>query len=69
MQLEVQVRPWDEVRQWLRELSAVLGSVPRSMACAGTAACGLFVLLSLRPQLLTLTDLLVGALTQFVATD
>ena len=59
-QIEVQVYPWDVVRQWLRDLSAVLRSAPRSMALVASAACGLFVLLSMRPQPLTLADLLVG---------
>ena len=60
-QIEVRVRPWDVVRQWLRELSAVMGAAPRSLEHVANAAYGLFVLSSLRAGLMALADVLVGA--------
>ena len=67
-QIQMRVRPWDVVRHWVRELSAVMGTAARSLQCVANDACSRFMLVSLRPQLLTLTDPLVGAFTQFVAT-
>ena len=67
-QIEVWVGPWDVVRQWLREVSIVKGAAPRSLERAANTTCGLILLLFLRPGLLVLTNLLVGAFAQFVAT-
>ena len=44
------------------------GSAPRSLTRVAEAACGLHVLLTLRPNLVGLVDLLQGAFAQYVAT-
>ena len=56
----VQVRPWDVVRQWLCELSAVMDAAPRGLEHVAGPTRGL-LLLSLRLGLSVLTDVLVGA--------
>jgi hypothetical protein len=55
-------------RVWLREITAVLADRPRSMAQLRDAACALFVFLTLRPGLLRVVDLLLGAFAVLLAT-
>ena len=55
-------------RLWLRELTASLEHRPRSEAQLRDSACALFVFLTLRPGLLRLVDLLLGAFAVLLAT-
>ena len=67
-QLRSRERPVHYFRFWLREFTACLAGRARSEARLRDSACALFVFFTLRPGLLRLVDLLLGALAVLVAT-
>ena len=67
-QLRAREQPVHYFRLWLREFTASFEGRPRSEARLRDSACALFVFLTLRPGLLRLVDLLLGAFAVLVAT-
>ena len=67
-QLRARERPVHYIRFWLRELTACLPGRARSAAQLRDSACALYIILMLRPGLLWLLDLLMGAFAVLVAT-
>ena len=66
-QLRARVQPVQFFRLWLREFNASLEVWQRSEARLRDAACSLYVFLTLRPGLLRLVDLLLGAFAVLVS--
>ena len=67
-QLRARERPVHYFRFWLSEFTTYLEGRAQSEARLRDSACALFVFLTLRPGLLRLVDLLLGAFTVLVAT-
>ena len=67
-QLRARERPVHYFPFWLREFTACLARWAQSEVRLRVSACALFVFLTLRPGLLRLVDLLLGAFAVLVAT-
>ena len=67
-QLRAREPPVYFIRFWLRELTACLPGRARSAVQLRDSACALLVILTIRPGLIRLLDLFIGAYSVVVAT-